>query len=289
MLLLVLAMIGRNRNKARGRILMEQKEMQIIGEGNTAEVYTWKEGQILKLFRKEFPFGGIEKEYKVSKEVEKLGLPIPKAGEIIEYNGRIGILYERICGESLLMLITRKPWTTRQYVKKLAKLHYDMHQCQARNLGSYKEALEWNINHSSVLTDHMKQEILCLLKQLPAGDRLCHGDFHPGNIIKTKEDYIVLDWMTAASGCPGMDVARTALLMKDAALPGNIPLFIRVIINVMRGRMLKDYLRYYKRHSGMTQEEIDCWRLPIIAARLAEWIPENERNTIMREIEGALI
>jgi uncharacterized protein (TIGR02172 family) len=262
-------------------------EIQLIGEGNTAEVYSWKEGQILKLFRKEFPRNGIEKEYRVSREVEKLGLPIPKAIELVEYNGRTGIVYQRITGESLLKIVTTKPWSSKKYMKQLARLQYEMHQCRADGLASYKEALRWNINHTGALSDSKKQEILLILDQLPEGDSLCHGDFHPGNIIKTKEEYVVLDWMTAVSGCPSIDVARTMLLIKDAALPGNIPAVVKKIIGIMRGRMMKSYLRSYKKLSGMTQEEIDCWRLPILAARLIEWIPDTEQRALLKEINKA--
>lgn len=264
-------------------------DIQIIGEGNTAEVYSWKEGQILKLFRKEFPLGGIEKEFRVNKEVERLGLPIPKAEEIIEYNGRTGIVYERVIGESMLKLISIKPWKAGKFVKHLANLQYEMHQCKAENLSSYKDALKWNINHTNALTDDVKQTILHMLDQLPDGNFLCHGDFHPGNIISTKDDYVVLDWMTAASGVPSMDVARTVLLIKDAALPGNIPAIVKVIIQGTRARMLKNYLKHYKRRSGLTQKEIDSWRLPMIAARLTEWIPDTEQKALMKEIEEKLL
>lgn len=263
-------------------------DLQIIGEGNTAEVYSWKDGQILKLFRKEFPLDGIEKEYKVNKEVEKLGLPIPRSEEMVEYNGRTGIVYERASGESMLQLITRKPWKSRKIVKHMVDLQYEMHQCKAKNLGSYKEALSWNINHTNALSDNAKQAILRILDQLPEGDFLCHGDFHPGNIIRTKDNYVILDWMTAASGVPGMDVARTAMLIKDAAMPGNIPVIAKVIISRMRASMHKDYLKYYKKRSGITQEEIDCWRLPIIAARLTEWISDEEQKVFIKEIEETL-
>jgi uncharacterized protein (TIGR02172 family) len=266
-----------------------EMDIQIIGEGNTAEVYSWKEGQILKLFRKEFPLGGIEKEFRVNKEVERLGLSIPKAEEMIEYNGRTGIVYERVNGESMLKLITIKPWKARKFVKHLADLQYEMHQCKAEKLSSYKEALEWSINHTNALTDDVKRTIIHILEQLPEGGFLCHGDFHPGNIIKTKDDYVILDWMTAASGVPSMDVARTVLLIKDAALPGNIPGIVKVMIRSMRTRMLKNYLKYYKKRSGLTQEEIDIWRLPIIAARLTEWIPDTEQKALMKEIEETLL
>ncbi len=264
-------------------------DIKIIGEGNTAEVYSWKEGQILKLFRKEFPLDGIEKEFRINKDIERLGLPIPKAEEIIEYNGRTGIVYERVFGESMLKLIAIKPWRARQLVKHLVDLQYEMHQCKAENLSSYKEALEWNINHTNALTDDVKRTILQILDQLPEGDFLCHGDFHPGNVIRTKENYVLLDWMTAASGVPSMDVARTVLLIKDSALPGDIPIIVKAIIGSMRARMLKNYLRYYKKRSGLTQAEIDRWRLPMIAARLTEWIPDTEQKALMKEIEETLL
>ncbi|MBP1754382.1 MAG: hypothetical protein H6Q59_780 [Firmicutes bacterium] len=261
--------------------------MELIGEGYTAEVYSWQEGEILKLFRKEFPLGGIEKEYEVSKEVERLGIPIPRVGEIIEYEGRTGIVYERIVGDSLLKLITARPWSSGKYSRRLAELQYELHQCKAKGLNSYKGSLEWGIQHST-LTEDQKQAVLNRLAQLPEGDRLCHGDFHPGNVLKTKEDYIILDWMTAACGCPSMDVARTVMLIKDAGLPGNIPAIARLMINRTRRSLAQSYLRNYRKLSGMSREEIDHWRLPIIAARLSEWIPEVERNAIMKEINDTL-
>ncbi len=263
-------------------------ELELIGEGNTAEVYTWKEGQILKLFRKEFPLGGIEKEYRVNKEVEKLGLPIPKAEGMIDYNGRTGIIYDRVTGESVLNLITTKPWKSKKYIKRLVELQYEMHQCKAENLTSYKEALEWNINHNNSLSDQIKQSILEKLANLPEGDSLCHGDFHPGNVIKTTQEYVILDWMTAASGNPSMDVARTVLLLRDAGLPGNIPAVARLIMGFTRRIMASTYLKGYKKLSGVSQEEIDSWRLPIIAARLMEWVPESERTALIKEINKTL-
>ncbi|MDF2485661.1 MAG: hypothetical protein K0R46_1829 [Herbinix sp.] len=263
-------------------------EIRLIGEGNTAEVYSWNEGQILKLFRKEFPFSGIEKEYKVSREVESLGLPIPKVGEMVDYDGRTGIIYERIMGESMLKLITTKPWTAGRYAKQLAKLQYEMHQCEANGINSYKESLEWNIRRTGALTEDTKQAILIIMEQLPEENYLCHGDFHPGNILKTSDNYIILDWMTAASGSPCMDVARTVLLLKDAILPGNIPQVARIAINCMRHYLVRSYLKTYRKLSGLDQEEIERWRLPIIAARLTEWISEAEKNALINEIEEAL-
>lgn len=260
----------------------------LIGEGNTAEVYFWGENEILKLFKQKFPCEGVDKEYQVSKSVELLGLPVPKVGRMIELEGRKGIIYERITGTSLLDLIMKNPVAVANYTKLMAELHYKMHQCNATELPKYKEALEWNIRHTDLLKEEQRLAILDRLEHLPEGDVLCHGDFHPGNIITEMDRSVILDWMTATSGNPVADVARTVLLLKDAAIPENIPLVFKLLISLARKRMATSYLKRYLQLSGITKEDIDAWRLPIMAARLTEWIPESEEKFLLKEINKAI-
>lgn len=259
-------------------------KLQKIAEGNTAEVYSWGENDILKLFRKDFPVGAIEKEYRVSKAIEKLGLAIPRVGDIIEYEGRTGIIYERIEGASLLRLISEHPWSAGRNARKIAQMHYDMHKCKAEGLPDCKEALRWGIKYEQDLSQEQKQEILNILEKLPEGSFVCHGDYHPGNIIKNYDQYIILDWMTAVAGQPSYDVARTILLLQDASIPEEVPAFIKFVMNLVRKQIANSYLKQYMKLSGISREEIDAWRLPIIAARLSEWIPENEREVLRKEI-----
>jgi len=261
---------------------------QLIGEGNTAEVFSWGEKEILKLFRQEFFVEGIEKEYRISKEVEKLGLPVPKVGEMIELEGRKGITYERISGVSMLKQIMEKPLAAGRCARHLADIHYQIHQYKVEGFPIYKEALEWNIRRLETLTENQKQKILAQLKQLPDGDTLCHGDFHPGNIITNEKQSVILDWMTATTGNPSADVARTMLLLKDAVLPEGTPRLMGYIITIMRNRLAKGYLKRYMQLSGMHLKDIKQWRIPILAARLMEWVPEEEKKFILKEIVKAI-
>ncbi len=260
---------------------------QLIAEGNTAEVYEWGEKEVLKLFRKEFPKEGIEKEYQVSQMIEKLGLPIPKTGQLIEHSGRYGIIYERINGVSLLDKIMKNPLLVVKYSKQLANIHYKMHQTKVHGLFKYKDALEWNIRRTE-LTDIQKSAVLQLLEQLPEGETLCHADFHPGNIIVNNNRICILDWMTAVKGQPAADVARTLFLLKDSALPQGITGFAKIMLRLFRSRMAKVYLKQYTRLSGINREDIVKWRIPIEAARLTEWIPESEKDFLLSEINKAI-
>lgn len=260
-------------------------KVQKIGEGNTAEVFAWGEYDILKLFRKELPMGAIEQEYRISKTVEELGLPVPKVKDMLKYEGRTGIVYEKILGDSLIKLVSERPWTSGSISKTIAKMHYDIHQQNAGGLPDCVEELRWRINQAGSLSVHQKEEVLKALELLPKGSSVCHGDYHPGNILKSGSRCVILDWMTATAGQPAYDVARTLYLLKDAVLPDYFPKPVKLAMNLARRGLARRYLRCYMRLSGMRKAEIDAWRLPIISARLTEWVPESEKEAILTEIK----
>ena len=261
---------------------------QLIGEGNTAEVFFWGETEILKLFRQKFPREGAEREYNVSKAVEKHGLPVPKVGQMIEIENRVGIIYEKIEGTSMLTQIMKHPMSSAVYARQMADLHSKMHECKILDMPKYKETIEWNIRHTDRLTEKQRLFILDLLEKLPQGEALCHGDFHPGNIMSSSKRAVVLDWMTATSGDPAADVARTILLLRDGALPEKMPKPMKSIIGLVRKRLVKIYLKTYLQLTGISKEEINQWRIPIIAARLTEWVPESEKQFLLNEINRAI-
>jgi aminoglycoside phosphotransferase (APT) family kinase protein len=88
------------------------------------------------------------------------------------------------------------------------------------------------------------------LEGMPTKNRLCHGDFSPGNIIITDsgEPYI-LDWAHATQGNASADVARSYLLFK---LKGN-------------EEAAEKYFSLYCGKSGRDRRYVQKW-LPIVAA-----------------------
>ncbi len=73
-----------------------------IAEGRTAEIYSWGDGHILKLYRDWWPSHWVEYEARIGRAVHAAGIPSPGAQEIIEVNGRRGLIYERFDGVSML-------------------------------------------------------------------------------------------------------------------------------------------------------------------------------------------
>ena len=83
---------------------------QPIAYGRTAEIYAWQDGQVLKLFYDWFGLEDIKYEQRIAQAVHTSGLPIPSVGEIIHINERIGLIYQRVEGVSMLEMMSRRPW-----------------------------------------------------------------------------------------------------------------------------------------------------------------------------------
>ena len=80
---------------------------QPFAVGRTAEVYAWEDNTILKLYHAWCPPDWVEREVHIARAVYQSGIPAPAVGEIIEIDGRHGIIYERVNGSSMLDAINK--------------------------------------------------------------------------------------------------------------------------------------------------------------------------------------
>jgi aminoglycoside phosphotransferase (APT) family kinase protein len=258
-----------------------------IALGRTAEVYAWEEGYIVKLFRDWMPVDWVDNEAHIARAVYAAGLPVPAIGEVVKVNGRVGLVYERVAGVSMLEAFRVKPWMLFRYARILAQLHVDMHACAVPELPSQRQRLEDRIRESGVLSAEAREAVLKALDKEPDGDNLCHGDFHPDNVLVTAEGPVIIDWMDATRGNPVSDVARTSLLLSKGALPPETAVLARWVIGIMREWFHKVYLRQYFQLSLGDQEQLATWQPVIAAARLWENITE-EKEQLVAQVEAGL-
>lgn len=246
-----------------------------IARGRTAAVYDWDEGHILKLFHNWFELQNIEYEFKVARAVHASGVQAPAVKELVQVQGRNGLIYERVAGESMLDLFQRRPWMGFTYAHILARLHVQMHECvfDADGIPAQRRRLQSKINLADALSASLKTSLLSVLQSLPDGERVCHGDFHPANVLLLGNDARVIDWMDASRGNPLADVARTSVILLGAVESAQSSnLFIKGTIKIFHAI----YLRHYFRLRPGGEDEYRRW-LPIVAAaRLSEGIAELE-------------
>ncbi|MCC5910977.1 MAG: phosphotransferase [Clostridiaceae bacterium] len=249
----------------------------LIGKGMTAEVYEWEQNKVLKLYFNWVSSESIIHEAEVGNVLWQVGLPSPAVYDIVDVEGRKGIIFQRIYGKALLKLMGTKPWRLSNFARRMANLHFIIHSCSIDKLQSQDNRFIDNITCESNTLEGKEKRILNYFKSLPRGLSVCHGDFHPDNILVNEDDMIVIDWTNAYQGNHLSDVARTCIMITTPFMPTGTPKAILWFSKILKSFFCEAYLCEYIQLSKVKREDIEAWMLPVAAARLREKIPGEEK------------
>lgn len=245
-----------------------------MGQGFTSDVHAWGQGRVLKLFHRWVPAYRVEREYNVTRAVHAAGLPAPATYDLLTIEDRAGIVFERLEGLSMLRHVQSKPWTLFRAIRQLAQLHAQIHRCACPvELPSQREWIRGGIDRSPVLSATQKETARRALADLPDGTALCHGDFHPENVLFTPRGPMVIDWETATRGDPLGDVAGTSRLIRTASLPPWTPRYMHRLLRCSRGLLHRSYLRRCLQLHVGTRQQIENWEAPLAAAATSWRVP----------------
>jgi len=83
--------------------------MKILSHGRRSEIYDYSKDTILKLYDKDFPKEKIQNEYFKTKTIYKCkNVQIPEPLELVTLNDRVGIVFQKIDGVSMMDLFLIK-------------------------------------------------------------------------------------------------------------------------------------------------------------------------------------
>lgn len=249
-----------------------EKQLIRLARGRTAEVYAWDAGQVLKLFPPGYPTEEIEREARIAGIVAAAGVGAPAAGGVIALAGRSGILYARVEGKTMLEQLSQRPWTFGSLARTFGHLHAAMHERQRPELPAQRPSLLHAIEAAPNLPSAVRAAVIARLHSLPDGDAICHGDYHPDNILITPAGPAIIDWLTASHGNPDADVARTVLMLREGEVL-HVNAVQRALITLLRRAFLHRYLGSYRRNRPCPAAAVAAWMPVIAAARLREGVP----------------
>jgi aminoglycoside phosphotransferase (APT) family kinase protein len=221
----------------------------------------------------------------MAQAVQTSGLPVPTVGNIIHVNQCHGLLYQRVEGISMLMMMSRHPWQLHRYARQMAELHVAMHKATvSADMPSQRQKLSHKIGRAPALTNDLRIKALAALETMPSGNQLCHGDFHPDNILLTEQGGAIIDWMDGSLGNPLADVARTTIILRGAMMTRQIA---KVWQKTAVAILCLLYLRHYFALRPGGKAEYAGWLPLVAAARLSENIPELEA-WLLAQVEKGL-
>jgi aminoglycoside phosphotransferase (APT) family kinase protein len=248
---------------------------ELLAEGREAEVFAAGDGTVLKLLRDPDHAWRVQREAAALRALEAEGYPAPRVVGEVSVDGRPGLELERVDGRDQLAMIGRRPLSVFTAGRVLGEAHVAMHDCAAPDdLPDLHDDLRRRIEAAEALPDDLRRRALDVLRALPRGDRLCHGDLHPGNILGPWAAPVVIDWGDASRGDPTADVARTAVLLRVGEPPPGSPVAVRTLAGLGR-RILHDrYLATYRARRAIDRALLDRWQIVRAAGRLWEPVPD---------------
>lgn len=256
-------------------------DRKLLAQGREAEVYLQSNGTVLKLWREPDYAWRLDREVAALKTLAGSAIAAPSVLGTLVLDDRPGLVTDRIEGVDLLTRLGRQPLLVLRAGRTLGLAHAALHDVVAPpQLPDLNEDLRYRISEAAPLPEDLRTAVLTVLDGLPGGDRLCHGDFHLGNLMGTWSTPIVIDWGDASRGDPVADVARTYVVQRMGQPPPGAPALIRLLAPVGRAALAATYLSTYRRRQPVDHRRLEAWEIVRAAARLFEPVPAEHPRLI---------
>lgn len=276
---------------------MNRKLGTKIAEGGCSEVFEWENDKVIKLAKANTSSGAVRREYRNNWIVWNLGLPVAKTFELLEVENRLGIIMERVYGETLLERFLKQALSNRGYevneneIQQTARIFSEIHdKTNIDQLPLQKDVLKLSINRVEYLTSAEKETVISNLEAFSSKQLLCHGDLNPNNmIIQDDGKIVVIDWMNASIGNSEADIAEYIIMIRYAILPPQLPTRFSVFFDSIRETIIGIFMDEYTKLTGITYDEVQPWIVPVAARKLSDdAISEEEKALLVQEIRRNL-
>lgn len=244
----------------------------LVAKGNTAEIYLY-DNKIVKLFKDYLPDTESINEAKKQKYAYSCGLPVPNVFEVTKIQNRQAIIMEYVKGDSIGDLLLNNLNEAERYINICVNEQKKIHAIcmNTDEIESMRVRLERQIKSVHKVDEKQKGNILDKLHSIKFEPRLCHGDFHPFNLILNNKNANIIDWVDASAGDLRADVFRTYLLYSQYSV-----------------ELAEMYLQIYCSNTDLTRDEIFQWAPIISVARFTEKVSSQNEVDLSRLLKQYL-
>lgn len=246
--------------------------MQLAGEGLPPD---WRGPLVVRVLPTADRQEQAEREAAVQAWATEHGYATPTVLAVIGSDGPLGRptqVMQRLPGTTLLQAAAARPWQVRRQLDRLADLALRLHSLPSADWPGPAEPgalVDQRLRLPRMVVERTGDADLAhALARVGALDPaelvggaavVCHGDFHPLNVMVDGERAWVLDWTDAALGPPEGDVARTLLLLGVVAPIAASSPVERLALRAAGPWMARRYRRAYEAGAPLDPGRLRRW------------------------------
>ncbi len=180
-----------------------------FAKGGSGECYRLNEDTILKLYYEGFPVERVLREKDGARAALAAGIPTAISIYLVQAGKRHGIMYEFVQGRTFSEIIAQSPERAEELGGLLAGVAGTLHNAEvkANDLISASTTIRVDIPKMDFIPKKTIRHIIQFLDTLDMDRHYVHGDFHPSNVIMSKDGPVLIDMEGFSVGCPLFDLA----------------------------------------------------------------------------------
>jgi thiamine kinase len=242
-----------------------------LAAGSRSVIHEWGPDAVAKVPLASTPDTWARFEFDYTGAVHACGVPVPEVVGLTVVDGRPVMLSKRIHGPSMWEALIANPTDAGLYGTQLAETHLQLLRTRPPiTIPSQRSRLSCKIREAARTKDPRVLRALDLLPTDSSVLSLCHGDFHPKNIILSDNGPIIVDWFDVSRGNAYGDVMRTLLLLSDPGESADSKYHLPGASVAVLGKLREAYENSMRESLQLDDASMRIWRIIEAAARLAE-------------------
>ena len=194
--------------------------LPLIGRGANGAVYRLDEDKIIKVYN---PLTNtlekIMREKDAARKAFIHDIPSAISYDIVKVGDRYGMIYEMIHASTLGQEVEAHPDKLEEYAYRMSDLLRKLHSTRFEpgDLPDARDGLQtWAdiAERSGWYSEEVIEEMRRVIRSIPPRNTFIHGDFHPGNIMVSEGELILIDMGDASLGDPIIDLLGSYQIMK---------------------------------------------------------------------------
>lgn len=233
-------------------------DAQLIGSGFFSQGYRLSADSIVKVFTRNTSLENIRQERELAKSAFLLGIPAAITFDIVAVDGKYGLVFESINGDSYTQKILSDPEHLEQYIVRYAQLLRNINATKVPS-GVLPRAAEIAAMKLETIRPYLSQAeyqaLASMLDGIADTGTYVHADCHTGNIMLQNDELMIIDMETSCVGNPIFELSSlyAVYTVYEECYPGRTLQFLKLSKEVAE-QVFYGTLRHYFCH--LSQQEL---------------------------------